>query len=115
MPVGFLHGILRGYKIRYYETLLGNATAQTVNVTATPVSIRRRRSTNVMNVPLAKEIGDLKPYTNYSVQITAFTIGDGMWTEWHLYTTDQEGAKNYTFKRFRHDETGIQRASFHSP
>lgn len=63
----FLHGILRGYKVRYREHSQAAFTNWTVKT--------------ITHDTLRTELVNLKPGTMYGVQVSAFTIKDGVWSE----------------------------------
>ena len=63
----FLHGILRGYKVRYREHAQAAFTNWTVKT--------------ITHDTLRTELVNLKPGTMYGVQVSAFTIKDGVWSE----------------------------------
>ena len=63
----FLQGILRGYKVRYREHAQAAFTNWTVKT--------------ITHDTLRTELVNLKPGTMYGVQVSAFTIKDGVWSE----------------------------------
>ena len=63
----FLHGILRGYKVRYREHAQAAFTNWTVKT--------------ITHDTLRTELVNLKPGTMYGVQVSVFTIKDGVWSE----------------------------------
>lgn len=104
----FLHGILRGYKVRYREHAQAAFTNWTVKT--------------ITHDTLRTELVDLKPGTMYGVQVSVFTIKDGVWSETVMAKT-QLGRKfnlrnnvlffekprmngNITQKKHRHTHTG---------
>ena len=72
----FVHGILRGYKVRFKELAQTSALDW---ITETVGS-----SGNYI------ELSGLKPQTTYEVQVSAFTIRDGNYSESVIATTNKE-------------------------
>lgn len=76
VPTGFVHGILRGYRVLYKET--NKPSAPFTKITVPP---------RVRNI----EIKDLKKFTNYSIMVLAFTIkGDGAQSPTIKVSTDED-------------------------
>ncbi|XP_022784712.1 protein sidekick-1-like isoform X2 [Stylophora pistillata] len=76
VPTGFVHGILRGYRILYKEK--NKPSAPYTKITVSP-GVRKR------------EIHDLKKFTYYSIQVLAFTIkGDGIQSPTVDVSTDED-------------------------
>ena len=71
----FLHGILRGYKVRYKEH------AQMYSADWFTKTI----SHNILKT----NVTGLKAGTKYELQVSAFTIKDGVWSERIMATTQQ--------------------------
>ena len=101
VPEGFLHGILRGYKVQYYQTSLGNSIIKSLNVTANQGARRKRREVSPIEIPRTTELVDLLPYTNYTVHVTAITIAEGVWSQFYTYITDEEGKESWNIRRNR--------------
>ena len=81
----FINGILRGYRVFYWKTREGNDTRRNFTITKelgsnSVVHRRRRRSVEQYHegYPLFADIYNLEEYTNYTVQIQAITILDGV-------------------------------------
>ena len=76
VPTGFVHGILRGYRVLYKETNKPSAPYTKITV---PSRVR-----NIV-------IKDLKKFTNYSIMVLAFTIkGDGAQSPTIKVSTDED-------------------------
>lgn len=74
---GFVHGILLGYRIYYRITNFPSMPL--INVTYGPTTVNAT-------------FHDLLTYTNYTLQITAFTSkGEGPHTQPIIVTTDEDG------------------------
>lgn len=67
----FVHGILRGYKVRFKE--LASALDRITETVGSSVNYI--------------ELSGLKPQTTYEVQVSAFTIRDGNYSESVIATT----------------------------
>ncbi|RMX41265.1 hypothetical protein pdam_00012375, partial [Pocillopora damicornis] len=76
VPTGFVHGILRGYRVLYKET--NKPSAPFTKITVPP---------RVRKIVLK----DLKKFTNYSIMVLAFTIkGDGAQSPTIKVSTDED-------------------------
>lgn len=74
---------MRGYRLFYWKTREGNHTRKNFTISKEPDSVtyrRRRRSVGQYHegYPLFADIYNLQEYTNYTVQIQAITILDGV-------------------------------------
>ena len=85
VPPDLINGILRGYRVFYWKTREGNETRKNFTITKEPggysvMHKRRRRSVEQYHegYPLFADIYNLEEYTNYTVQIQAITILDGV-------------------------------------
>ena len=86
VPPDLINGILRGYHVFYWKTREGNHTRKNFTITKEPgsnsvIHNRRRRSAVGQyhdGYPLFADIYNLEEYTNYTVQIQAITILDGV-------------------------------------
>ena len=77
VPTGFVHGILRGYRIFYSRPQRQGAT---VNHAVVPAD---KRYVHLMG---------LNKFTNYTIQVAAFTrIGYGALTSDLIVSTDEDG------------------------
>lgn len=77
VPTGFVHGILRGYRIFYSRTR--------------DVGANERQATVSANKQHLHLIG-LDKFTNYTIQVAAFTrIGDGVKSPALIVSTDEDG------------------------
>ena len=94
-----LNGILKAYIIRWKAVNSGqNYTTLTLkiseNLSETSSSARKRRDTH--DLPASDEtsfkLTNLTLYTNYSVQVAAFTIKDGPYSD-PVYILSGEGGK----------------------
>ena len=75
VPDGYVHGILRGYRVLFKEE--GDKYYQ-----------------NVTTVNQSLELKGLRKFTNYSVRVLAFTsIGDGNVSDPFTVSTDQDGKR----------------------
>ena len=75
MPDGYVHGILRGYRVLFKEE--GDIYYQ-----------------NVTTVNQSLELEGLQKFTNHSVRVLAFTsIGDGNVSDPFTVSTDQDGTR----------------------
>lgn len=75
VPDGYVHGILRGYRVLFKEE--GDIYYQ-----------------NVTTVNQSLELEGLQKFTNYSVRVLAFTsIGDGNVSDPFTVSTDQDGKR----------------------
>lgn len=81
----FLHGKLRGYKVRYKEHAQMNPVDWIVK------TISR-------TIPQAN-VTDLKAGTVYELQVSAFTIKDGPWSE-SIFAETEKGSKFPFFLTF---------------
>ena len=72
-----LYGILRGFRIRYF------ATKNTKNMSNTIELFSEQHSSYV--------IQNLKEFINYSIEVTAVTVGEGPYSTPIIVTTDQDG------------------------
>lgn len=72
----FLHGILRGYSVRYKEHMQLNPAVWSVK--------------SICHKALRTILTGLKAGTDYDVQVSAFTIKNGAWSESIIATTNQE-------------------------
>lgn len=87
VPTGFVHGILLGYRVFYSIT-----QHQPISVPYTIVSANK----------LSKEITMLKKFTNYTIQLAAYTrIGDGTKSPPFIVSTDEDGMKKFTISTAR--------------
>ena len=80
-----INGILRGYRVFYWKTREGNLTRKNFTITKEPgsnsvIHRRQKRSAGLYHegYPLFADIYNLEEYTNYTVQIQAITILDGV-------------------------------------
>ena len=71
-----LYGILRGFRIRY-------SVAMDTNITSTTELIPEQQ--------LSYIIENLEEFTNYSIEVTAVTVGDGPYSTSIIVITDQGG------------------------
>ena len=79
MPDGYVHGILRGYRVLFKEE--GDIHYQ-----------------NATTVNQSLELTGLEKFTNYSVRVIAFTsIGDGNVSAPFTVSTDQDGKRRPWF------------------
>ena len=86
VPTGFVHGILRGYRVFYSRTQLQEATVKYIVVPA------NKRYVHLM---------ELNKFTNYTVQVAAFTrIGYGALSSDVIVSTDEDGMDSLTFSFF---------------
>ena len=69
-----LYGILRGFRIRY---------ATNTNITTTTELIPEQQ--------LSYIIENLEEFTNYSIEVTAVTVGEGPYSTPIIVVTDQDG------------------------
>ena len=69
-----LYGILRGFRIRY---------ATNANITTTTELIPEQQSSYIIH--------DLEEFTNYSIEVTAVTVGEGPYSTPIIVITDQDG------------------------
>ena len=82
VPTGFVHGILRGYRVFYKITQHNPANAEMYTV--------------VPPNKLYKQLTGLKKFTNYTIQVAAFTrIGYGALSPKVLVSTDEDGMENF--------------------
>ena len=87
VPTGFVHGILLGYRVFYCIT-----QHQPTSVPYTIVSANK----------LSKELTMLKKFTNYTIQLAAYTrIGDGTKSPPFIVSTDEDGMKKFTISTAR--------------
>ena len=86
-----LNGKLRGYKVKYKQTdsSLDNWKTFVFNVNGTEQSRRKRRATETGTVSFV--LTELKPFTNYSVVVLAFTVKDGVPTLKYYFATAEAG------------------------
>ncbi|XP_048579577.1 uncharacterized protein LOC5515780 isoform X2 [Nematostella vectensis] len=93
IPDGYLHGVLRGFNISYWlSDLPVNMTS--INITPDqaltgPGKTGRRRRRSVDAPTYSWELTDLKIWSNYTVQINGYTIGEGVKTNMVNVTTDE--------------------------
>jgi len=81
VPTGFVHGILRGYRVFYNRTQLQGATVKDVPA--------NKRYVHLMG---------LNKFTNYTIQVAAFTrIGYGALSLDLIVSTDEDGMDSSTF------------------
>ena len=71
-----LYGILRGFRIRY-------GVAMDTNITNTTELIPEQQ--------LSYIIQNLEEFTNYSIEVTAVTVGEGPFSTPIIVITDQDG------------------------
>ena len=85
MPKNLLNGILRGYRVFYFKTREGNQTRKNFTIEKRKETIAKRRKRSVdeyyKDFPLFADINGLQEYTNYTIQIQAFTIKNGVMAE----------------------------------
>ena len=79
----FLHGILRSYKVRYKEHAHLNLTDWSVKT--------------ISHNTLRTNLTGLKPGTRYEVQVSAFTIKDGVWSESVMAVTQRKFVFGFNF------------------
>ena len=72
----FLYGILRGFMIRY-------GVAMDMNITTTTELIPEQQSSYI--------IENLEEFTNYSIEVTSVTVGEGPYSTPIIVITDQDG------------------------
>lgn len=86
------NGIIRGFRIRYYEYEKGPSTAQTVTVMI-PHSEhqRKRRMVEVTYDFHSQEITGLEVYTDYVIQILGYTNQDGIYSNPLRVRTGEDG------------------------
>ena len=72
----FVHGILRGYKVRFKELAQTSALDWITETVGSSVNYI--------------ELSGLKPQTTYEVQVSAFTIRDGNYSESVIATAHKE-------------------------
>lgn len=81
VPAGFVHGILRGYRVFYSKTKHHRAT---VTHAVVPPNQRYVHLTG------------LSKFTNYTIQVAAFTrIGYGALSPDVIVSTDEDGRDNF--------------------
>lgn len=86
VPTGFVHGILRGYRVFYSRTQHHDST---VKHTVVPAN---KRYVHLMG---------LNKFTNYTIQVAAFTrIGYGALSSDVIVSTDEDGMNSFTFSLF---------------
>ena len=73
-----LYGILRGFRIRY--VVATNANIPSASVTTELIS-EQETSYTIVN---------LEEFTNYSIEVTAVTVGEGPYSSPIIVTTDQD-------------------------
>lgn len=79
VPTGFVHGILRGYRVFYSRTKDNGA-----NVRQAAVRVNKRHV----------HLTGLDKFTNYTIQVAAFTrIGYGAKSPGVIVSTDEDGTK----------------------
>ncbi|XP_028403045.1 uncharacterized protein LOC114525810 [Dendronephthya gigantea] len=85
VPPDLINGILRGYRVFYWKTREGSLHRKNFTLPKEPeagkVTFKRRRrsvSQYHQGYPLFADIYNLNEYTNYTVQIQAITILDGV-------------------------------------
>ena len=71
-----LYGILRGFRIRY-------GVAMDTDITNTTELIPEQQ--------LTYTIENLEEFTNYSIEVTAVTVGEGSYSSPIIVITDQDG------------------------
>ena len=71
-----LYGILRGFRIRY-------GVAMDINITTTTELIPEQQ--------LSYTIENLEEFTNYTIEVTAVTVGEGPYSTPIIVITDQDG------------------------
>ena len=71
-----LYGILRGFRIRY-------GVAMDTNITTTTELIPEQQ--------LSYIIENLEEFTNYNIEVTAVTVGEGPYSTPIIVVTDQDG------------------------
>ena len=77
VPTGFVHGILRGYRVFYSRTKDSGANMMQAVVPS-----------NKRHVQLTA----LEKFTNYTIQVAAFTrIGNGAMSQALTVSTDEDG------------------------
>ena len=84
-----LNGKLRGYKVKYKQTDSSIEKTFVFNVNGTEQSRRKRRATETDTVSFI--LKELKPFTNYSVVVLAFTVKDGVPTLKYYFATAEAG------------------------
>lgn len=72
------NGIIRGFRIKYYELLKGPNSAKIITVSLD--SYTRSRRAAVTYDLHSQEIIGLEEYTDYVVQILGYTIADGQYS-----------------------------------
>ena len=89
-----LNGILKGYKIRWKAVNSGeNYTTRTLNIESSSQSRKRRAiSSSTASNETSFKLTNLTLYTNYSVQVAAFTIEVGPYSD-PVYVLSGEGGK----------------------
>jgi len=79
----FIHGVLRGYKVRYKEHAQMNPADWIVKT--------------ISHNTLRTNVTGLKPGTEYELQVSAFTIKDGALSE-SIMATTQQGRRKFAFQ-----------------
>ena len=79
----FIHGILRGYKVRYKEHAQMNPADWIVKT--------------ISHNTLRTNVTGLKLGTKYELQVSAFTIKDGALSE-SIMATTQQGRRKFAFQ-----------------
>ena len=87
MPLQHINGVARAFRVRYWDDRAPNSTAANVTVAvrgahtntsqSSPGGARRRRSISTAVEHFAVDLFGLKIYTNYSIEVSAFTIAWG--------------------------------------
>ena len=100
--VGKLNGILRAYVIRWRPARENASyTEKRVNVTESGKR-RRRRSIGDVNNERTFTLTNLSIYTNYSVQVAAFTVKKGVYSTPKYFLSQEGGMRifHYNIKIF---------------
>ena len=94
-PVDIQHinGILRAYAVNYWITLFPDTTRE--NVTIPVTSGRTKRALSDSSSP-SFELSGLKKYTEYTIQVIAFTVDYGVPSHEVNLTTGQDGMYGIT-------------------
>ena len=83
-----LNGILRAYVITYFETKSPDDTRN--NITISVTNGRKRRAIADPSSP-SFELDGLKVFTDYTVQVMAYTVDYGVPSQQMNFTTAQDG------------------------
>ena len=85
------NGIIRGFRIRYYERDEGPSTARILTVDLPGRNTRERRAVEVKYDFHSQEIQGLNKFTEYVVQILGYTTRDGNYSDPIYVRTGEDG------------------------